>query len=214
MILRILEKQIQERLFRWKIIILYGARQVGKTTLVKQIIDEFENKSVKTKYVNCDLFSNQELLNYKNPSRIISTFEDFELVILDEAQNITNIWLILKILVERFPKKQFIATGSSSFDLANKLNEPLTGRNYKLELYSISVEELKKQYDSFWVNENLENLLIYGSYPEILLLKQNEKIEKLNLLSGDYLYRDIFKFEWIKKSSYVYSFLLSRCEMR
>ncbi len=207
MILRLLENQIVEKIFGWKIIILYGARQVGKTTLVKKIFEDFDKKWVKTKYVNCDLFSNQEMLDYKNLSRIISNFEDFDLVVFDEAQNITNIWKILKILVEHFPKKQFIATWSSSFDLANKLNEPLTWRNYKFCLYPLSIEELKKQYDNFWINDNLERLIIYWSYPEMFLAKQNEVIEKLNLLAGDYLYRDIFKFEWIKKSSYVKSIL-------
>jgi len=86
---------------------------------------------------------------------------------LDEAQNIENIGTILKILVETYPKKQFIATGSSSFDLANKLSEPLTGRNFKFTLYPLSVAELSVPYDRFFINDHLENLLIYGSYPEV-----------------------------------------------
>lgn len=164
MIIRIIEKQIKERLFGGKIIILYGARQVGKTTLSQKILADFDGKS---KYINCDLFSNQQLLDYKNPQNIIDSFSDFDLVVLDEAQNIENIGIILKILVETFPKKQFIATGSSSFDLANKLSEPLTGRNYKFTLYPFSVGELIQHHDRFFLNDNLENLLIYGSYPEV-----------------------------------------------
>ena len=195
---------IKERLFQNKIIILYWARQVGKTTLSKKILAEYAWKS---KYLSCDLHSNQQILDYKNPQRFIDSFADFDLVVLDEAQNIENIWTILKILVEIYPEKQFIATGSSSFDLANTLNEPLTGRNFKFTLYALSVEEIKNHYDSFFINDNLENLLIYGSYPEVFSVSENIKQERLNLLSWDYLYKDIFKFEWIKKSSYVKSIL-------
>jgi predicted AAA+ superfamily ATPase len=85
--------------------------------------------------------------------------------------------------VEIYPEKQFIATGSSSFDLANTLNEPLTGRNFKFTLYALSVEEIKNHYDSFFINDNLENLLIYGSYPEVFSVSENIKQERLNLLS-------------------------------
>lgn len=204
MITRIIEKQIKERLFQWKIIIIYWARQVGKTTLSQKILNEY---TWKTKYLNCDMFSNQQVLDYKNPQKIIDNFQDFDLIVLDEAQNIENIWVILKILVETYPKKQFIATWSSSFELANKLNEPLTGRNFKFSLYPFSIEELKKQYDSFYINDNLENLLIYWSYPEVLWVSENLKQERLNLITWDYLYKDIFKFEWIKKSSYVKNIL-------
>lgn len=88
MISRIIEKNIKERLFQGKVIILYGARQVGKTTLSKKILDDFSGKKI---YINCDLFSNQETLNYKNPQKILDTLSEFELIILDEAQNIENI---------------------------------------------------------------------------------------------------------------------------
>jgi hypothetical protein len=129
------------------------------------------------------------------------------LIVLDEAQNIENIWIILKILIETYPEKQFIATGSSSFDLANKLNEPLTWRNFKFILYPFSIEEIKNKYDNFYINDNLENILIYWSYPEIIWVGQSQKQERLNLLAWDYLYRDILKFEWIKKSNYLKSIL-------
>ena len=204
MITRIIEKYLKERLFQWKVIILYGARQVGKTTLSQKILHD---SSLKTKYISCDLFSNQQFLDYKNPQNIIDSFRDFDLVVLDEAQNIGNIGTILKILVETFPNKQFIATGSSSFDLANRLNEPLTGRNFKCTLFPLSIEELKNHFDIFFIHDNLENLLIYGAYPEVFWVSQAEKQERLNLLAGDYLYRDIFKFEGIKKSEYVRNIL-------
>jgi len=204
MISRIIEKEIKKKLFLWKIIILYWARQVWKTTLSKKIMNDYEWK---TKYINCDLFSNQQLLDYKNHNKFLSSFNDFDLVVLDEAQNIENIWIILKILVETYPEKQFIATWSSSFDLANKLNEPLTWRNFKFKLYWFSVEELKQNKDIFYINEQLENLLIYGSYPEVFWVSNELKQERLNLIAWDYLYRDIFKFEWIKKSNYINSIL-------
>ena len=200
MIKRSIENRIKEKLFQGKVIIIYWARQVGKTTLSKKILDEF---NWKTKYLNCDLFTNQEILDYKKPQKFIDSFADFDLIVLDEAQNIENIWLILKILVETYPKKQFIATWSSSFELANKINEPLTWRNFKFHLYPFSVEELVRNYDKFFINDNFENLLIYWTYPEVFLQWGDLKKEKLDLLSWDYLYRDIFKFNWIKKSNYI-----------
>lgn len=200
MISRFIEKQIKDRMFLWKIIIIYWARQVGKTTLSQKILDEYTWKS---KYVTCDLYSNQEILNYKNPNKIFDTFADFDLIVLDEAQNIENIWVILKNLVEKFPKKQFIATWSSSFDLANKINEPLTWRNFKFTIYPFSISELRSNYDSFFINDNLENLLIYGCYPEVIWVNESVKQERLNLITWDYLFKDIFKFEWIKKSNYI-----------
>ncbi len=204
MISRIIEEDIKQKMFLWKIIIIYWARQVWKTTISKKVIDEY---SWKSKYLNCDLYTNQQLLDYKNPQKIIDSFIDFDLIILDEAQNIENIWTILKILVETYPKKQFIATCSSSFDLANKLNEALTWRNFKITLFPLSVWEIRNNYDDFFINDNLENLLIYWSYPEVFWISESEKQERLNLLSWDYLYKDIFKFDWIKKSNYVKSIL-------
>lgn len=200
MILRLLYQQIKDRLFQGKIIIIYGARQVGKTTLVKQLIDEYNHKSL---YINCDLIPNQQLLDYNNPQWFIDAVRDIDFVVLDEAQNIPNIGMILKILVDQFPEKQFIATWSSSFDLANKLNEPLTGRNYKFILYGLSCEELKQHHDVFWLQNNLDSLLIYGSYPDVIGAPIEQKRETLDLLAGDYLYKDIFKFDGIKKSTYI-----------
>lgn len=204
MITRILEKKILERMFKGKVIIVYGARQVWKTTLSKKILQESPKKS---KYINCDLYPIQELLDATNPQKFIDYFLEYELVVFDEAQNITNIGMVLKILLEKFPEKQFIATGSSSFELANKINEPLTGRNFKFILYGLSIEEIRFHYDSFFIDQNLENLLIYGSYPEIFWVNLEAKQESLNLISGDYLYKDIFKFEGIKKSQHIKSIL-------
>lgn len=204
MIPRIIEKQILERMFLWKIIIVYWARQVWKTTLCEKIVNDF---SWKSKYIKCDLFNNQQLLDYKNPLKFLNALNDFDLVVLDEAQNIENIWVILKNLIERYPKKQFIATWSSSFELANRVNEPLTWRNFKFTMYPLSVLELKNNYDSFFIYENLENLLIYWSYPEVFWVSDEFKKERLNLLSWDYLYKDIFKFVEIKKSNYIISIL-------
>ena len=204
MIKRIIEKQIKEKLFQGKIIILYGARQVGKTTLCKKILNDFWGKS---KYLSCDLYSTQQILDYKNPQKFVENFINYDFIILDEAQNIENIGVVLKILVETYPEKQFIATGSSSFELANKINEPLTGRNFKFTLYGLSLEEIKNNYDGFFLEENKENFLLYGMYPEVFWVSQEQKIERLNLLSGDYLYKDILKFWEIKKSQYIQSIL-------
>jgi len=200
MIARLLYQSIVSKLFHNKVIIVYGARQVGKTTLVKEILAEYSGSSL---YINCDLVPNQHLLDYTNPQWFLDAFQNKELIVLDEAQNIPQIGRILKILVDHFPDKQFIATGSSSFDLANHLNEPLTGRNYKYTLYSLSCEELLQHHDRFWFHNNLESLLVYGSYPDVVSQPTDQKKETLNLLAGDYLYKDIFKVEGIKKSTYV-----------
>jgi uncharacterized protein len=200
MISRLIYPQITSKLFQGKVIVVYGARQVGKTTLIKQLINDYQWKSL---YINCDLIPNQQLLDYQHPQWFIDAVMDIDFIVLDEAQNIPQIGMILKILVDQFPKKQFIATWSSSFDLANKLNEPLTGRNYKFTLYGLSCEELKQHYDAFWIQNNLESLLIYGSYPDVITHSSEQKREILDLLAGDYLYKDIFKFDGIKKSTII-----------
>ncbi len=144
MITRTIEKLIQDRLWKQKIIIIYGARQVGKTTLSQKILSECNKK---TQYINCDLYNNQELLDYRQPHRWIEIMRDYDMVVFDEAQRIEQIGIILKILIDTFPEKQFIATGSSSFDLANKISEPLTGRNFTFTLFPLSVEEIRSSHD-------------------------------------------------------------------
>jgi len=122
------------------------------------------------------------------------------LVVLDEAQKVTNIGLTLKLLVDSYPELQVIATGSSSFELANKVLEPLTGRNTTLQLFPLSLGEIKDHFGSQEANRRLNSILIYGSYPEIIKLNGAEREERLLALAADYLYKDVFIFEKLRSS--------------
>jgi len=196
MIKRLLQEKIEKELFRGNIIIVYGARQVGKTTLVKQII---ENSKEKSKYLNCEILSIKDQLKDPEPEKIKFFLGDAKLVVLDEAQSIENIGLILKVLIDTYPNIQIIATGSSSFDLANKINEPLTGRSLEFKLYPLSIQELKESKDLFDVESKLEKLLVFGSYPEVFLLDKEDAIQKLDQISSNYLFKDILSYDGLKK---------------
>jgi len=138
-IYRDLEKIINENLFKGKIIVLYGARQTGKTTLVKKISKEYQ----KNIFLNCDELDVRKMLTEKTSTELKNIIGDNKLVIIDEAQRVKNIGITLKLLIDNFPEIQIIAIGSSSFDLANKISEPLTGRKYVFQLYPFSINELK-----------------------------------------------------------------------
>lgn len=193
---RTIQKEIEKWLFKGKIIIIYGARQVGKTTLAQEIINPYGNDA---KYINCEFLDNRESLSVPNPERLKNFIGNYRIVVLDEAQKIENIGLTLKILVDNFPNIQIIATGSSSFDLANKISEPLTGRAIQFTLYPLSVEEIKQTNDNLISNEKLESIILYGLYPDVFGRTQEEAIEKLRAIASNYLYKDIYELENIKK---------------
>ncbi|MDP3989178.1 MAG: ATP-binding protein [bacterium] len=201
---RTIEKELKDRLFQNKVIILYGARQVGKTTLVKKILSEYAEKG---KYLNCENLSVQQGLATEESSTLKSFLGDNSLIVLDEAQKIPNIGLKLKLLVDTFPELQIIATGSSSFDLANSLSEPLTGRTFHFMLTPLSVEEIRSHTDLFTVSAQIEKLMRFGSYPEIYSLTDDVAMEHINEIASAYLYKDILQFEGIKKSSIVQKLL-------
>ena len=201
---RLIEKQIKERLFKGKLIIIYGARQVGKTTLAKKILADYGEDGT---YFNCELLSVQKGLSEPEAEKLKKFLGNYKIILLDEAQNIPNIGKILKIIVDTYPEIQIIATGSSSFDLAQKISEPMTGRTFTFMLYPISLQEINQQENLFSVEAKLENLLRFGSYPEILSLGENESIERLQEISSKYLYKDVLSFEGLKKSSLVRNLL-------
>ena len=201
---RLIQPQIEKRLFKNKVIIVYGARQVGKTTLVKRIFNKYNGKKL---YLNCELLSVQRGLSVPEAEKLKSYLGENKLIILDEAQKITNIGLILKILIDTYPEMQIIATGSSSFDLANKINEPLTGRTWTFTLYPFSVSEIKQQNSRFEIEAKLENILRFGFYPEVFFLSEDDARSRLDEISSNYLYKDILSFEGIKKSSILVNLL-------
>lgn len=201
---RSIEDKIKQKLFKGKIIVLYGARQVGKTTLSKRILSEFGKEGL---YLNCELISVQQGLENLEAEKLKTYIGNYKIIVLDEAQNIEHIGKKLKLMIDTFPKIQIIATGSSSFELANKISEPLTGRTFTFLLYPFSLREMKQKLDQFAINAKVENLLRFGSYPEVYYLSEDEAIERLDEISSNYLYKDVLKFEGIKKSSVIKNLL-------
>lgn len=195
MIKRILEEKIVHRLFQNKAIIIYGARQVGKTTLVKQITSRFDHVI----WFNADELETRELFEAQNLSLFKTFIKDGYIIVIDEAQRIKNIGLSAKLIIDHFPKSQLIITGSSVIDLANEINEPLTGRKFEYTLYPISFEEMSLHHGVFEEHKNLENRLVYGYYPEIVMNPHDAK-RRLKELTGSYLYKDILELNKIKKS--------------
>lgn len=197
---RRVEKNIKERLFQGKLIILYGARQVGKTTLVKRILGEHEHESA---YFNCELMSVQKGLSELEAEKLKGFLGEHKIVILDEAQNIPDIGKALKILVDTYPDMQIIATGSSSFDLAQKISEPMTGRTFTFMLYPLSLAEIKQGDGWSGIEAHLETLLRFGGYPDVFDRAERDAAERLDEIVSKYLYKDILAFEGIKKSSVI-----------
>ena len=201
---RLIQSQIEKRLFKGKVIIVYGARQVGKTTLVKQILDRYNGKKL---YLNCELLSVRQRLSIPEAEKLKSYLGDHKLIVLDEAQKIDNIGLILKILIDTYPEIQIIATGSSSFDLADKTSEPLTGRADTFILYPFSIAEISQKYNRFEIEAKLEEIMRFGVYPEVFFLSEKDAKDRLNEISANYLYKDVLSFGGLKKSSVIVNLL-------
>jgi len=188
-----------------KVLVLYGARRVGKTTLVEKYLSR---TSYKYKLVSGDNIRVQEVLSSRDFSRILSFCEGYNLLVIDEAQNIPNIGMGLKIIVDQIPDIRVIATGSSSFDLSNKIGEPLVGRKTTLRLFPLSQLELSRAYNSFELKEKLEDWLLFGAYPEVLVNShKKEKIKILREITESYLLKDILALEKVKNSKTLFSLL-------
>lgn len=205
---QIIKREIQDNIENWlfkgKIIIIYGARQVGKTTLVKQLIEKYGHPKA---YFNCEIIGVQQALQVEDPIALKNFLGEGKFFVLDEAQKIKNIGLILKLLIDSYPDIQIIATGSSSFDLAGKLSEPLTGRALEFTLYPFSWRETKNLFPVYSSSHVLEKVLVYGFYPEIVQSSEDSARQLLDNLSSKYLYKDILIFDRIKKSNLLISLL-------
>ena len=191
---RTIQKRIENALFKKRAIILYGARQVGKTTLLRQLLDRGLSSAI---YLNCDEPDIRERLTGVNSTQLKFLLGDKRIIAIDEAQRVKNIGVTLKLIVDNFPEKQVIATGSSSFDLSNQIVEPLTGRKYEFFLYPFSIQELEQFYTPLEIERLLERRMLFGMYPEIVL-DEAEAQNKIKEISRSYLYKDILEHQQIK----------------
>lgn len=189
-----LEKQIQQNLNQGKAIIILGARQVGKTTLL-DILFKANNKCI---LLNGDELDIQKLFADISADRLKSIFGEKKIVIIDEAQRINDIGLRLKLITDQIKDVQLIATGSSSLELANKINEPLTGRKWEYKMFPFSFGEMVEYHGLLKEKRLLPQRLIYGYYPEVITNEGKEK-KVLKEITDSYLYKDILVWENIKK---------------
>jgi hypothetical protein len=182
-----------------KVIVIYGARRVGKTTLLQKFVENLDKEAVL--FVNGDDITARQFLE----SQSIENLKDFvgrhQYLIVDEAQYVRNIGLNLKLIVDHIPGIKVVATGSSSFDLAQNVGEPLTGRRFVLKLFPLAQMEISNLEKTHVTAANLETRLIYGSYPEVVTLRDNKlREEYLRELIASYLFKDILALEGIRYS--------------
>jgi uncharacterized protein len=196
---RLVGHQMAKRIGQNKVLLLFGTRRVGKTYLVKSIESTWNKPFLHFNAEDADvalLLQNRSVAHYK---RLLG---DTNLLVIDEAQVIPEIGKILKLMIDEFPALTIIATGSSAFDLSNQTGEPLTGRSYTYFLYPIAQAELGVYENALQTRQNLDDRLIFGSYPELFSMETSEeKAEYLKNLVHAYLLKDILMFEKIKNSS-------------
>ena len=195
MVYRLIKEQIDKRLYRGKVIIIVGPRQVGKTTLLRMLTADSDRKVV---VWNCDEPDVRRKLAEPTSTQLGAETAKADLILIDEAQRVQNIGITLKLLIDNYPDKQVVVTGSSAIELSNSINEPLTGRKYEYVMFPFSAEELIKEFGASEERRMLEHRLIYGSYPEVVNLMGEERETLTNLVSS-YLYKDIFSFQDVRK---------------
>ncbi len=191
---RTIEKNIRELLFRGKAILVFGPRQAGKTTLAKKLVKDYGGDG---EYFNCESIEVRNNFILGDPKPLHQMFKNKKIVVLDEAQTIQNIGAILKLYLDTYKDVQIIATGSSSFDLANKINEPLTGRSFEFTLYPLSLEEVRGSKEI--KKEDISEMLRSGQYPEVV--RESNVMVKTQILKNiatNYLYKDIYIYESIR----------------
>jgi uncharacterized protein len=182
---RYLSDIIRRKINSGKAIVLVGPRQVGKTTLIKEILG---NKNYL--FFDGDDPKTRTLLNKPNTQEIKQLIGKHDFIFIDEAQRIDGIGLTMKIITDQFKDVQLFTSGSSSFDLSNRVNEPLTGRKWEYQLFPISWEEFENHHGYLHAEQQLETRLLYGFYPDVLN-NPGEEVSILRNLLNSYLYRDI-----------------------
>lgn len=213
MIPRLVQKTILTDLesFR-KVMLVLGARQVGKTTLLKSIQAEVENKGIRSRFINCEIEEDRTALNTTSLAALDRLVKNINLLFIDEVQRLDAPGLVLKVLFDQYADLKIIATGSSSFEMKNKLSEPLTGRLLGYTLFPLSLEEIlaitprasDPVYHQSVANHITRDMLLYGSYPEVHLLPDRENKKRLlDTLVESYLFRDVLAFQKVRFSQAV-----------
>jgi uncharacterized protein len=192
MITRIIESQLRDALFlSGKIVVLYGPRQVGKTTLIEKLLTDSQLSSL---HINADKQKYVQAFSKADLRSMLEVIDTKQILFIDEAQNIPDIGLNLKILYDARKDLKMIISGSSSQDLVGQIKEPLTGRTRTYQLFPVSLRELRGQHSVFDLKERMHEFLIYGMYPEVLTIqRKDEKTIHLDELASSYLYKDILK---------------------
>lgn len=198
---RDLKAVLDSKIGKGKVLLLIGSRQVGKTTLLKNMLESVSTER-KVQFWNCDESDVRQFLSEANSAKLKSFVGNSDFIVIDEAQRVKDIGLTIKLLHDSFPNVQLAVTGSSSLDLSNSINEPLTGRKFEYNLFPFSTNELVNHTSMLEEMRLLKNRLVYGFYPDVVNNPGEEK-EILTNIVNSYLYKDVFEFQDIRKSSVI-----------
>lgn len=193
---------IRDDFFTGKAICLLGARQTGKTTLIRSIVKDDNN----VLWLNADELQVRQMLENANLSQLRSLLGNKRIIVVDEAQRIEDVGIKMKLIIDNFPDKQLLITGSSSLELANHINEPLTGRIWEYRMHPFSFGELAAHNGTFAEVQHLPIRLVYGSYPDVVNRVGDEQ-RTLEMLTESYLYKDVLQWDRIKRTDRIVKLL-------
>jgi len=193
---RKLHAAIKSKLSQNKVVVLFGARQTGKTTFIRSLLADLNGRKLR---VNADQKTYADVLSSRNLQQLRGLVDGYNYLFIDEAQRISEIGLNLKLLHDEIPQLKIIVTGSSSFDLSGKINETLTGRKQIYQMFALSMEEMLATGNRFELNQRLDEFLIYGMYPEVCMLNNlNDKTDALYEIGNSYLLKDVTELQNLK----------------
>jgi len=205
MINRTLSNILYGYMHKGKALVVIGARQVGKTTLLRKLVEQDADNTL---WLNCDQSEVKNLLEESNLASLSLLIKNYKIVVVDEAQRVANIGIVLKLITDNFPDVQLMVTGSSSLELKNRLNEPLTGRKLDFNLYTISTAEIYETLGLIQVKELLDKRLVYGSYPDVLFgaIPPQKAVTEL---TQSYLYKDVLELDGLQKPAILNKILIA-----